>query len=862
MKINNLQTNHIFQPLGWDFSHLHFSWECNDFRPQDSILYTRIQIFKNNFSASSLVFDSQPLYSWNQPFYEPSFIPEPCIRYYWQVEIVLLNKQHIFSAPTWFETARAKGDWPAKWLTAHVKNHSMPFIFRNFTTNKPILKARLYAYGLGLYEAYLDGNKIGKEYLSPGYHSYDFINEYQTYDITNFLSAGEHQIGFLLGNGWYMGRFSFGGGYENLYGDKKMLTAILSLEFTDGTFQEIYTDSSWKASGSSIFLNNIYDGESIDATCSKSSAALKILVSPTCTTEKFSFPDTLISPANLTPRTDLPIIKTKQYPVKNMFYTPSGDLILDFGEIITGWVECYLDGYGEFQLQYGELLQNGEFYRDNLRTAKAQFSYKGTCNQKWIRPHFTYYGFRYVKVAGTLPPNPQNFTAFRLMSALHTTGNIQTSQKEIDTLFQNTKRSQECNFLSVPTDCPQRDERLGWTGDICIFARTACFHMDSAAFLNHYLINLALEQKALHGLVPLYAPLPKPKTSTGTNQPLGKIGFCAWGDSITVLPWEIYLRTHNKQMLSSHFPAMSAWNNYVNLRVQLGGKEFLWDNDRQLADWLALDTPEENSLAGLTDTGLVASAYYYYSTLLCQQTAHALGFFKLESDYKIQAEQIRNAFIQEFLSPSGSLNRVHTQTSYALILYFELHLPEQKAQLCKEFYAVLQKYNMHLSTGFIGTRFLLPALCKCQMSKEAYDIFLSEDYPGWLHEVKLGATSIWERWDSLDKNGRISPTDMNSLNHYAYGCVAGWMYEYICGFRFDKEGNLFLAPIPDPRLGYAKGKISTYQGTYKMKWKYKTHTHLHLQVSVPFQTTLPIYLPNGNQLIAHCGENHFDVVLS
>lgn len=222
----------------------------------------------------------------------------------------------------------------------------MPFIFRNFATNKPILKARLYAYGLGLYEAYLDGNKIGKEYLSPGYHSYDFINEYQTYDITNFLSVGEHQIGFLLGNGWYMGRFSFGGGYENLYGDKKMLTAILSLEFTDGTFQEIYTDSSWKASGSSIFLNNIYDGESIDATCTKSSATLKILVSPTYTTEKVSFPDTLISPANLTPRTDLPIIKAKQYPVKNMFYTPSGDLILDFGEMITGWVECYLDGYG------------------------------------------------------------------------------------------------------------------------------------------------------------------------------------------------------------------------------------------------------------------------------------------------------------------------------------------------------------------------------------------------------------------------------------------------------------------------------------------------------------------------------------
>lgn len=866
MRITNLQTNHFSQPLGWDFSYLHFSWEFTD-SAQKTDLYTRIRIFKNNFSPSNLVFDSQPLCSWHQPFYEPDFVPEACTRYYWQVEIALSDGQNIFSEPTWFETARRKGDWPARWLTAYTTDHSMPFFFRSFTIDKPVSSARLYAYGLGLYEASLNGEKIGEEYLSPGYHSYDFRNEYQTYDLTKQLYVGEHTLGFLLGNGWYMGRFVFGGGYENLYGDKKLLTAILSLKFTDGTSCEIYTDDSWQASGSSVFQNNIYDGESIDCTRVTGFATLEILplsqtsLSFTGNNSNVLFPGTLISPQNLAPRTSLPILKTRQYSVKDMFYTPSGALILDFGEMITGWVECYLEGYGEFQLQYGEILQNGEFYRDNLRTAKAQFSYKGSFDGGWIRPHFTYYSFRYVKVTGSLPADPRYFTAYRLMSALPVTGNVQTSRKDVNILFENTRRSQECNFLSIPTDCPQRDERLGWTGDICVFARTACFHMDSATFLNHYLNNLSLEQKALHGLVPLYAPLPKPNLPANSTLPMGKIGFCTWGDSIVVLPWEIYLRTHDRQMLATHFPAMTDWNAYVTHRTHLGGKSFLWDNDRQLADWLALDNLADDSPAGLTDTGLVASVYYYYSTILCERSAHVLGFSSQETHYRMQADQIRQAFIHEFLTPTGILKSPQTQTFYALILYFRLYLPEHKEQLCLDFRQTLENYNMHLSTGFIGTRFLLPALCKCGMVKEAYDIFLNEDYPSWLHEVKLGATSVWERWDSVSENGQITSTDMNSLNHYANGCVAGWMYEYLCGFQFDENGELFLAPVPDSRLNYAQGKISTYQGTYEIKWEYQSSATLQFTVTVPFQAKLPVRLPDGSCHIASAGISQFYVRL-
>lgn len=839
MKIGNLKTNHHVNPLGYQLDNLYFSWEVTETDARTD-RYTRIRIFSDS-EAGEMVYDSGKMTEYGRPFFCPDFVPEPESRYYWQIELETDKDERQVSELAWFETALPNDKWPAMWISPEKEGEAMPCLYREFEIKAPVKRGRLYCCGLGLYEGYLNNNKVGDEFLMPGYHSYDLVKQYQTWDVTEMLIEGDNRLEFILGEGWYKGRFVFEGGYENLYGDRKILTAVLSVEYQDGRREYLCTDGTWKAEETEILSNNIYDGEVIDRARKKK----KLLV------------EELNQPTDLVPHFNVPLRKVETYEVKEILHTPSGEVVLDFGEAITGWVEVMGKGEMDFCLQYGELMQNDELYRENLRTAKAEFRFRGEAKGEWLRPHFTYYGFRYVLVKGIQNPKAWDFVAYRIMSDLEQTGSIETSVDKINTLIDNTRRSQKCNFIDIPLDCPQRDERMGWTGDIAVFAGTGSFHMDTAAFLHHYMMNLQLEQQLLDGAVPFFVPKPKPMPHDGINPFLVTAGACTWGDAATIVPWQLYLHFGDKTMLAKHYPIMCEWVKYIDSRATQNKNPLLWQNDRQLGDWLALDNGNIHNPIGNTDMGLIASAYYYYSTVLCQRSAKVLAKTEDEAKWAAKAEQIKDAFIKEYLEESGEIKGCRTQTAYAILLYMGLYDKDRKDVLVQGLKRALQEYNHHLSTGFVGTSMLMQALSENGMVEEAYTLLLKEDYPSWLREVNMGATTIWERWNSMEDSGIISDMGMNSLNHYAYGCVAGWMYETLCGFRWDEDGSFYLEPLPDKRIHSVKGSCKLPQGICRVEWNWQEDNRCKFAIVIPFQAKVKLKLPEGEMKVLESGRYTF-----
>ncbi len=829
MRIQHLQTNHMTNPMGYVLNGLHFSWTVEDTEGTTD-QYTRIVIAKDE-QFDNVLFDTGKLPNLGHPYFEPEYNLKPDRRYYWRVTIRTDINEECTSDTAWFETPVA-GEWKADWIRAVGDTQAMPRIYKNIEVGKGLRRAVIRCCGYGLYECSINGQKTGSEYLMPGYYSYDLLNQYQTYDVTQELKSGSNQISFILGNGWYKGRFVFEGGYTNLYGDELKLIAWLQLQYEDGTEENIYTDDSWQAEESSIYENGIYDGERIDTTAP--GKALKTAI--------------VSGSRELAGRSNVPLTITESIPVKTIITTPAGEMVIDFGEAVTGWVEVLLpkDTKADFVLQYSELLQNGCFYNDNLRTAKAEFVYKGVSDGEYIRPHFTYYGFRYIKVTGLDKVTPDMFIARRIMSQLEPAGTLVTSNEKVNTLIDNALRSQKCNFIDMPLDCPQRDERMGWTGDISVFARTASYQMDCTAFLVNYMRNLHLEQEKLHGAVPFFVPLPKVTPYEGINPFLVTAGACVWGDAATIVSWEMYLHTRDKKLLKEFYPVMRDWVRFIEDRVRINEKPYLWQNDRHLGDWLALDNGNINNPIGRTDQGFIASAYFYYSTTLCAKAAKELGF---ECDYSCLtrlAAHIKEAFIKEYFDNNGELTTEKTQTAYALAIHFGLYDDRHKQVLVNGMKKAFQEYNGHLSTGFVGTSVLCSALSGMGLNDMAYGLLLNEEYPGWIHEVNLGATSIWERWNSLDDNGNISSNGMNSLNHYAYGCIVGWMYEYMCGYTWQEDGELIIRPMPDAQIANVNSSYISPYGKVSVSWEYQTNNKVLYDIVIPFQGRVKLELPDGS----------------
>lgn len=844
MRIVHLRTNHLENPLGYDFPYLFFSWKVIGAAAGYSDKVRVMVSEKEDMGA--LVYDSGVMYGFKENHMEVPLDLKAKTRYFWKVIIGTPLGEEAESETVWFETAKRGEEWQAKFISVPEDKERMPVLYCDFVLSGQPESARLYIFGAGLYEVEINGKRAGDEYLLPGYHSYDLLMEYQTFDITGLLKDGGNRISVILGEGWYKGRFGFDDVYYDLYGNRKKCIAEIDIKDKEGRIQRIDTDESWMAHTCHIGRNGIYDGEYRDDTWQELPLETEVLKDST---------------ALLTERSGPPVRKTEKFLPVSEKIDKDGDLLLDFGESITGWTEFagQLEKGQKIRLQYGEVLQNQEFYRENLRTAKAEFVYVSDGQEKTVRPHFTYYGFRYVKVNGLKKGQQVQFNAYRIMSDIEPTGEIETSEEKVNRLFANTVRSQKCNFLDIPTDCPQRDERMGWTGDVNIFARTACFHMDSGAFFRHYARSLYEEEKLLDGAVPFFAPRPKVPVRSNTNPFYLDGGACIWGDTAVMLPWTLYQYYGDKNLLREQYPMMKLWVEYIRGRAEENEVPYLWQNDRQLGDWLALDNGNIHNPVGRTDCAFLASACYYWSVCTLTKAASALCLDE-EEEYRELAAKIRDAFIAYYFSEDGRLKTEVTQTACALLLYIELYPEEGKENLTGEIKRLIEENDGHLNTGFIGTPVLCPALSENGLNTLAYDLLLNEEYPGWLYEVNLGATTVWERWNSLDENGAISGTGMNSLNHYAYGSIADWMYRYMCGFRPDMAGEvkMVIKPMPDKRFSFVKGKFESVFGTYESGWAYDTDGKIRYEMTIPFNANAKAVFPDGKSYLLESGTYRFD----
>jgi alpha-L-rhamnosidase len=825
MKIKNMKTNRITNPLGFDLGKPRLSFVAYDTTASKQSA-AQIQVALDA-AFTNVVFDSGKSEEIDSLAYELPIKLEACTRYYWRVTVWGDNGDVATSDSAWFESSKQTEPWSAKWITPDLDKDIHPVLSKDFNLTKEITSARAYVCGLGLYEMEINGEKAGEEYLTPLFNAYDKWIQYQTYDITGLITEGQNSVEVSLGNGLYKGRFGFEGGESEIYGDQFALLCEIAITHKDGTVTIINSDNTWKARKSHILFSGIYDGEIYDAN----------LADGAC----YEVKDIDLGYDKLKARLSLPVVVKEELKPIELIITPSGETVLDFGQNMVGWVHFKTNAPKgtEILLQYAELLQDGNFYQDNLRTAKAEHKYISNGEEAIVRPHFTYYGFRYVKVSGWSGEiNKDDFTGSVLYSDMEQTGSIETSNPLVNRLFLNALWGQKGNFLDVPTDCPQRDERMGWTGDAQVFSGTAAFNMDTYAFFTKYGYDLAQEQASLNGMVPMVVPMTTVKGG----------GSSAWGEAATVIPWNVYLHYGDKAILEQQFESMKSWVDFIQRADEASGAKRLWTTGFHFGDWLALDGDDPNSPMGGTETAFISSAYYSYSSMLVAKAARVIGKEEIAKKYEKLSNEVRAAIQEEYFTSKGRL-ALNTQTAYIVALFMDLVPEEHKSRLANDLREKLKKDKNHLKTGFVGTPYLCRVLSETGNNDIAYTLLLNKDYPSWLYAVTMGATTIWERWNSVLPDGKISGTDMNSLNHYAYGSIAEWMYRNVAGINpvEDQPGfrKVRLAPQPDYRLKYATATLDSAAGLYESQWKLTEEGQLKFKFVVPFNTSAVVELPDA-----------------
>ncbi|MCP1133677.1 glycoside hydrolase family 78 protein [Paenibacillus polysaccharolyticus] len=826
MKVTRLKTNHISNPLGFEISNPSFSYIVTDTTAAKQIA-AQIEIAVDE-SFSQIVFNSGKKQDIDSLSYSPNLELTPRTRYYWRVTVWNERSEQAVSETAWFETAKMDESWTATWIKPDLDKDIHPVMKKNFELRGPIKQARAYICGLGIYELELNGVKAGEEYLTPHYNAYQKWLQYQTYDITDLLQGGTNSVEVRLGNGWYKGRFGFEGDTTaNLYGDHFALLSEFVITYADGTEAVIPSDLSWHATRSHVLDGNIYDGEIYDATLDVS--------------ETYPVRKSDLGYERLQARRSLPVVIKETINPVSVLATPAGETVIDMGQNMVGWLQFRTTAPRGtmIRLQYGEVLQDGNFFRENLRSAKAEYVYTANGEEAVVRPYFTFYGFRYVKVEGwTGELDLNDFTGCVVYSDMDRIGYLETSHAGVNRLFQNALWGQKGNFLDTPTDCPQRDERMGWTGDAQVFSGTANYNMDTYAFFNKYGYDLWMEQEDRDGMVPMVVPVGRVQGG----------GSSAWGDAATIIPWNTYVHSGDKAILEQQFDSMKAWVDYIKRSDEESGGSRLWTVGFHFGDWLALDGDNPDSPMGGTDNFFIASAYYAYSSDIVAKAAKVLGHEELAASYEKLAQEVRTAIQNEFFTANGRL-AVDTQTAYAVALYMDL-VPEQyTARIEEDLRMRVRKDQNHLRTGFVGTPYLNRVLSAHGSNDVAYTLLLNDDYPSWLYAVNLGATTIWERWNSILPDGKISESGMNSLNHYAYGAIVEWMYRHMAGINpaEDQPGfrHTLLAPMPDFRIQWTKAHIDTAVGAYRSEWKFDEHGKLYLSFSIPFNATATIKLPRA-----------------
>lgn len=824
MKISDLKINGIKEPIGYFLENVSVSWVVENTISQYAD-EKYVEVSKNKDFAEILC-----KVSGKDVDDSCTILPidlEARTRYYVRV-FVKGNLGDEAIEETFFETGKMEEGWSGKWIGTETQDKFHPIFCKSFSVKEKVKSARLYICGLGAYEAHLNGERIGEEYLAPGLFDYTKEYQYQTHDVTDMIYT-TNEICVSLGKGWYMGRFGLEG-KDCLYGNQMSLIGELHLLYESGKTEVICTDETWVYYGSDIEDSSIYDGEIYNRISWKNNPKKNAIVLP------------METKGMLIERLGVPMKVKKEMSVVEVIHTPAGETVLDFGQNMTGYVQfsAELPMGTRVVLDFGEILQEGNFYNENYRSAKAQFVYVSDGTKEIIRPHFTYFGFRYVRVTGWIGElNPEDFVAKVVYSDLDRTGYFECSNEKINRLYENSFWGQCSNFTDVPTDCPQRDERMAWTGDAQAFVNTSCYHMDTRAFYRKYLHDLRNEQEKLNGGIPNYFP----------NQ--GNLsGCCAvWGDCGTFVPDALRKYYGNKIDYKKEYQMMSDWVDYITR--ECADENHLIKKQHQFGDWLALDGVTEQSMRGGTNEEYIAAMYYYASAKKTADMGKKIGSCDWKQ-YDLLAETIKHAILKEYFSESGRLC-VDTQTGYLVALRFGIY--KNKGKILEGLKKRLRLDAYKIKCGFVGAPMLCQTLAENEMVDYAYEFLFKEDYPGWLHCVNLGATTIWERWNSVNEDGSISGTGMNSLNHFAYGNVAEFLYSNVAGIKPSSYGfkKVIIEPEITGRLSYVNASYKSVHGQYVCNWRIEEDGKLSIHVEVPFECQAIIRLPEKEEEILNTG---------
>jgi alpha-L-rhamnosidase len=846
--VSGLTCEHKINPVGIDIEQPRLSWKIAG--KGNGLMQTSYSIRVSTdvkFQSSKVVWETGEVISDEsilQTYKGPAL--KSGQRYFWQVRIKdNKGRTSRWSEPAFWEMGLLSlNDWKAKWIEQEgdtLQYSPAPHFRTEFPLGKNISSARIYVTSHGFYELHLNGKKVGDQVLTPGWTTYGKRLQYQVYDVTDMVVKGNNALAAVLGDGWYRGALGWTNNWA-IYGKSLGLLLQLKITFTDGSETLILSDEKWKTSSDgAIRMNDIYNGEIYDA-----SKKLTGWNQPGYDDKNWAPVKTAVyDNKNLIASEGPPVKKIEEIKPISIFRTPKGKLIVDMGQNMVGWLRLKVSGEKgtEITLRHAEVMDKyGEFYTTNLRAAKCEISYTLAGNGEEIyEPRFTFMGFRYVEVTG-FPGEltTDNLTGIVIHSEMNVTGSYECSNPLINQLQHNILWGQKGNFIDVPTDCPQRDERLGWTGDAQAFCRTAAFNMDVSSFFTKWLKDVAADQRP-RGEIPVVVPDVLNKQGTDSVQT-----SAGWGDVAVIGPWTMYQVYGDQKLLSKQYPSMLAWAEYIK---KTAGHDYIWKGGSIFGDWLFYHPPVNNHSEpdGHTDHDFIATAFYAYSTKLLTEASVILGHSEDEGIFRAVNEKIKEVFNHEYITKAGRIG-TNSQTSYVLALMFDLVPEELKEKAAGFLVEDIKKRGTHLSTGFLGTPYLCHVLSDNGYTDVAYDLLLQETYPSWLYPVKMGATTIWERWDGQKTDSTFQDPNMNSFNHYAYGAIGDWMYRVSAGLELKSPGykEILIQPHPTKKLDYSRASFESSYGRIASGWERKDGRIL-VKVTIPANTTATIVLPVSDE---------------
>ena len=741
----------------------------------------------------------------------------------------------------------------AIWIASPVDTGAAACTFqKTFTADKPVKKATLCATAMGTYVPMVNGQRVGKNVLAPGWTAYKERVQYQTYDVTSLLTA-ENTLSISVGQGWAISAIGFVSN-SHYFADQLSAFAWLDIVYTDGTKQCVATGTDWEVYTNEVTFTEIYHGETVDKT-----AEIRLLGNARAV--KIG--------SKVIPQVGEDITEQERLTPVELIVTPKGERVIDFGQNMTGYAQVSITAPkgSRVVLHHAEVLDSeGNFYTANYREARNENTYICSGEADVFKPSFTFQGFRYIHLVEypfeTVDLN--NFTAIAVNSNMKRTGSYRCGNEKINQLYHNIIWGQKSNYLDIPTDCPQRDERLGWTGDAQVFCRTAAINFDIEKFMEKWLGDMAIDQAKEDGIVRGVIPV--------TMKHPTRIS-AAWGDAACIIPWQLYEAYGSKKLLKQHLPMMKAWVDYLH---RTGPAEFLWLGGMHYGDWLAMDAGED-SYVGATSNDLIASAFFAWSTEMVIRAGKVLG--EDVSEYEALYANVRKAFREYFMengmpkeefpltevtriehSPVDTVRKGVTQTAITLILHFGLCEEDERPALAAKLVELIRENDGRMTTGFVGTPYLLHVLSAHGYTDVAYSLLMQERNPSWLYSVTHGATTMWEHWNSLKEDGSFWSTDMNSFNHYAYGAVFDWIFGVSSGIKPVAADPAYktveIAPHPDKCLGWADASIESRNGLIRSYWYYKGET-VYYEFDIPAGVTANVSLPSGKAYTLTGGSYRF-----